>query len=194
MGNKKILNLIADFSSGKIGLDGINVFKPQELMPHGNPVEKTFHDIRVVPPLPGWLLISTKHCVTGNVHQTNGGGAAGDGDTNFELLFPRINGDTGALGDEVQKINAKIDRQNALLTGGPGESPPLIHIEDATQNHVSDEIVSIHCEVDPTDLETFKQDLAGMTVGDCYVICGQLVLDEGHGIYEIHPVQSIDKC
>jgi len=194
MGTEKIQNLIAAFSTGQMDVEGVNVFKPEELLPHGNPVERTFHDIRVQPPLPGWLLISSKHCIQGNVHQTDGGGAAGDGDTNFELCFLKADAETGDLSEEAKKINAKIDRQNALLTGAPGESPPLKHIEDATHNHVNDEIISIHCEVDPTDLETFKQDLAGMKVGDCCVICGQLVLDEGHGIYEIHPVQSIDKC
>jgi hypothetical protein len=101
---------------------------------------------------------------------------------------------TGALSDEAQKINQQIDLQNSLLTGAPGEIPALVHIEDAVKNHASAEIISIHCEVDPADLETFRKDLAGMKVGDCYNICGQLALDEGHGIYEIHPVQTIDEC
>jgi len=189
----KITNLVAGFSSGKLDIAGVNVFMPGELEPHGNPVEKVFHDIRVQPPLPGWLLISSFHCIQGSVHQTNGGGAAGDGDTNFELCFLKTD-PTGALSEEARKINEQIDLQNSLLTGAPGESPRLVHIEDAEKNHASAEIISIHCEVDPADLETFTQDLAGMKVGDCFNICGQLVLDEGHGIYEIHPVQTIDRC
>lgn len=189
----KMMNLSAALSAGDLAI-GVKVFKPEELEPHGDPVEKSFHNIRVVSPLPGWLLVSSRHCVTGTVHRADGP-AAGDGDTNFELCFPKTDPVTGDLHGQAKGINAKIDRQNAELTGAPGERAPLLHIEDSVPNQLPNGIIGIHCEVDPTDLETFKQDLAEMEEGQCYVICGHLVVDEGHNdLYEIHPVGSIEKC
>jgi len=111
----KMMNLSAALSAGDLAI-GVKLFKPEELETHGNPVEKTFHSIRVVPPLPGWLLVSSRHCVTGTVHRADGP-AAGDGDTNFELCFPKTDPVTGELGGQAKAIDAKIDRQNAELTG-----------------------------------------------------------------------------
>ncbi|HXI89555.1 MAG TPA: hypothetical protein VNO24_06010, partial [Blastocatellia bacterium] len=107
----KMMNLSAALAAGDLAI-GVRVFKPEELESHGNPVEKTFHNIRVVPPLPGWLLVSSRHCVTGTVHRADGP-AAGDGDTNFELCFPKTDPVTGELGGQAKAIDAKIDRQNA---------------------------------------------------------------------------------
>jgi len=65
---------------------------------------------------------------------------------------------------------------------------------DQTNQLPGDEI-GIHCAVDAGDLAAIKDDLAGMMVGDCYIVSGQLVLETWHGgLYELHPVQTVDRC
>jgi hypothetical protein len=184
----KMVKLRALVESGQPLAPG-PVFLADELEPHGNPLEKGIHDVGA--PLSRWRLVAGSHEITGVVHRADGP-AAGDGDTNFELVIPKLDPATGQLGDQAQAVNAKIDRLNQSL-GAQGN--PVPHIEDAAQNQLPDGTIGIHCEVDPSDLAALKDDLAGMTIGDCYIIGGQLVMDTAHGgLYELHPVQTIDKC
>ena len=184
----KMVNLKALMESGQPLAPG-PVFLADELEPHGNPLEKGIHAVGA--PLSRWRLVAGSHEITGAVHRADGP-AAGDGDTNFELVIAKLDPATGQLGDQAQAINAKIDRLNQSLGAGGNHVP---HVEDAAPNQLPDGTIAIHCEVDSSDLEALKDDLAGMMIGDCYVIGGQLVLDTWHGgLYELHPVQTIDKC
>ena len=183
----KMINLKAMLASGQL-IVGDPLFEDSDLRPHGNVIEKGIHAVGV--PLSRWRLIASAHCIKGEVHKSDGGAAAHDSDTNFELVIPKFDA-TGELSDEVKAINDRIDQVNQA------ESKTFIHIEDSTQNNLGGdpERIGIHCEVDKNRLGVLKPDLAGMMVGDCYEICGQLVIDTWHGIlFEIHPVQTVDKC
>lgn len=182
----KMTSLKAMLASGQPIANG-PVFQANELEPHGNVIEKGVHEVGA--PLSRWRLIASALCIQGEVHQADGGGAASDSDTNFELVIPGLDA-TGQLGDQAKAINEKIDEINQAENKGFG------HIEDSGPNKLDDPSrIGIHCEVDTNRLADLKPDLAGMMIGDCYEICGQLVLDTWHGgLYEIHPVQTIDKC
>lgn len=164
------------------------VFQAIELEPHGDPLQKGFHAVGA--PLSRWRLIAAGLCVKGEVHKADGSGAAGDSDTNFELVIPRFA--VGAeLSDQVKAINQKIDAINQE------QNKTFKHIDVFSQNNNPNDPdrIYIHCEVDRNRLADLKPDLAGMMVGDCYEVCGQLVMDTFHGgLYEIHPVQAIDRC
>jgi len=164
------------------------VFQANELEPHGDPLQKGFHAVGA--PLSRWRLIASAHCVQGEVHKADGGGAAGDSDTNFELVIPKFAA-PGELSDQAKAINQKIDAINQQ------QNKTFEHIDVFAQNNNPNDPdrIYIHCEVDRNRLPDLKPDLAGMMVGDCYEVCGQLVMDTFHGgLYEIHPVQAIDRC
>ena len=182
----KMTNLKAMLASGQPIATG-PVFQANELEPHGNILEKGVH--KVGAPLSRWRLIASAHCIQGEVHQADGA-AAGDSDTTFELVIPRLD-TTGQLSDQAKAINERIDEINQA------ENQTFIHIEDSGPNKLQDDPgrIGIHCEVDENRRAVLKPDLAGMMIGDCYEICGQLVMDTWHGgLYEIHPVQSVNKC
>ena len=185
----KMTNLKALLTAGQPVAVG-PVFLPDELEPHGNILEKGNHAVGA--PLSRWRLIKGSIEITGIVYREDNGAAAGDGDTNFELVIPKLDPATGQLSDEAKAINAKIDAFNES-PGAQGNHAP--HIDDAAPNKLSDGKIGIHCEVDASDLAALKDDLAGMMIEDCYVVSGQLVLDTWHGgLYELHPVQTIDRC
>jgi hypothetical protein len=159
-----------------------------ELKPHGDPIQKGFHAVGA--PLSRWRLIASALCVQGEVHKADGGGAAGDSDTNFELVIPKFAAG-GELSDQAKAINQKIDAINQE------QNKTFEHINVFSQNNNPNDPdrIYIHCEVDKNRLADLKPDLAGMMVGDCYEVCGQLVMDTFHGgLYEIHPVTIIDRC
>jgi hypothetical protein len=185
--SSKMTNVKALLASGQ-PIAAETVFQAHELEPHGDPLQKGFHSVGA--PLSRWRLIASALCVQGEVHKADGGGAAGDSDTNFELVIPKFAA-TGALSDEAKKINQKIDAINQE------QNKTFEHIDVFSQNnHPQDPgRIFIHCEVDRNRLADLKPDLEGMMVGDCYEICGQLVMDTFHGgLYEIHPVTIIDRC
>jgi hypothetical protein len=189
----KMINLKALKAAGQSAPTG-PVFLPEELQPHGDIIEKGIHAVGA--PLSRWRLIAGLHEITGTVHRADGP-AAGDGDTNFELVIPKFDpASTPAnpqLSDQAKKINARIDASNQSLSLQASQA--FLHIEDAGQNQLPGDEIGIHCEVDASDLDAIKDDLAGMMIGDCYVISGQLVLDTWHGgLYELHPVQTVDRC
>ena len=164
------------------------VFQAHELEPHGDPLQKGFHDVGA--PLSRWRLIASALCVQGEVHKADGGGAAGDSDTNFELVIPKF-GEGGELSEQAKAVNQKIDAINQE------QNKTFEHVDVFPQNNNPNDPdrIYIHCEVDRNRLAVLKPDLAGMMVGDCYEVCGQLVMDTFHGgLYEIHPVQTIDRC
>lgn len=186
----KMINLKAQLAAGELDI-GSPVFHPEELERHGDSVEEAVHAIGA--PLTRWRLISGAMCIKGEVHRADGP-AAGDGDTNFELLIPKLDA-AGQPSEQVRAVNDKIDVINQFL--GLVGAHAFVHIEDAGPNKLKDEpaMIGIHCEVDENRREMLKADLAGMMIGDCYEICGQLVLDTWHGgLYEIHPVQTVDRC
>jgi hypothetical protein len=156
-----------------------------QLKPHGDPIQKGFHAVGA--PLSRWRLIAASHCVRGNVYE---GEAAGDSDTNFDLVIPKFAADR-ELSAEVKAINERIDAINQE------QNKTFPHIDVFSQNNNTEDPdhVYIHCEVDKNDLADLEPDLAGMMVGGCYAVCGQLVMDTFHGgLYELHPVQTIDRC
>jgi hypothetical protein len=168
-------------------IDGDPVFPDpdKQLKPHGNLIEKGFHAVGA--PLSRWRLIHPSHCVRGKVYQ---GEAAKDSDTNFALVIPKFDA-TGALGDEAKKINQKIDDKNTE------QHTTFAHIDVFSQNNdpQKPDVIFVHCEVDKNRLADLEPDLVEMKNGDCYDVCGQLVMDTFHGgLYELHPVQTIDKC
>jgi hypothetical protein len=182
----KMTSLKAMFASGQPIAEG-SVFHDGELESHGTVIEKGFHAVGA--PLSRWRLVASAFCITGEVHRA-GGAAAQDSDTNFELVIPGLDGN-GQLGDQAKTLNAKIDEVNQA------ENKAFAHIENAEPNKLDDarSRIGIHCEVDKNRLADLKPDLAGMMIGDCYEICGQLVLDTWHGgLYEIHPVQTVNRC
>lgn len=154
-----------------------------QLKQHGDPIQKGVHAVGA--PLSRWRLIASAICIQGQVYD---GSAAGDSDTNFELVIPkRTNGD---LSDQAKAINQKIDIINQTTNQN------FSHIEDFAQNNNPQDPgrIYIHCEVDRNRLDILRADLAGMMSGELYEICGQLVMDTWHGgLYEIHPVQIINK-
>jgi hypothetical protein len=185
----KMANLKALLASGQAEAEG-PVFHPDELEHHGNVIEKGNHAVGA--PLSRWRLIKGSVEITGTVHREENGAAAGDGDTNFELFIPELDPATGQLSEEAKAINAKID---AFNDGLDPQGNPAPHIEDAEPNRIPGGSIAIHCEVDDSDLDALKDDLSPMMIGDCYVVSGQLVLDTWHGgLYELHPVQTIDRC
>jgi hypothetical protein len=183
----KMTNLKAMLASGQPIAAG-PVFQPNELEPHGDVVEKGVH--KVGAPLSRWRLIASALCIQGEVYPTDGGGAAGDSDTNFELVIPTFNAN-GELSDQAKAINDKIDAINQA------NKQAFVHIEDSGPNKLTDKpgLIGIHCEVDENRREILKPDLVAMMIKDCYEICGQLVMDTWHGgLYEIHPVQTVNRC
>jgi len=185
----KMVKLNAALASGQ-PIAPAPVFLPPELEPHGNIIEKGIHAVGA--PLSRWRLVAASVDITGIVHRADGP-AAGDGDTNFELVIPGLDAATGQLGDQANSINARIDAVNQFH--GLQGALAFPHIQNAGPNKLTDGSIGIHCEVDNSNLADLRPDLAGMMIGDCYVITGQLVLDTWHGgLYEIHPVKIIDKC
>jgi hypothetical protein len=166
------------------------VFHPDELDQHGTIIEKGIHAVGA--PFSRWRLVVGSLDISGIVHRADGP-AAGDGDTNFELVIPGLDPATRQPGDQAKAINDQIDIRNQAL--GLASDKAFPHVQDAEPNKLPDGAIGIHCEVDASDLEALKPDLAGMMIGDCYVITGQLVLDTWHGgLYELHPVRIIDRC
>jgi len=183
----KMTSVKAMLASGQPIDDG-PVFQPQELEPHGDPLQKGVHAVGA--PLSRWRLIASAICIQGEVHRADGGGAAGDSDTNFELVIPKVDAN-GELSDQAKAINQAIDVINQA------QNKTFVHVEDSGPNNNPGDPgrIYIHCEVDNNRLAVLKPDLAGMMVRDCYEICGQLVMDTWHGgLYEIHPVQTINRC
>src|SRR3981081_4264939 len=88
-----MINLKAMLASGQPIGDG-PLFDDSDLNPHGNVIEKGIHAVGV--PLSRWRLIASAHCIKGEVHKSDGGAAAHDSDTNFELVIPKFDA-TGEL-------------------------------------------------------------------------------------------------
>jgi len=120
-------HLKAMLASGQL-IVGDPLFEDSDLRPHGNVIEKGIHAVGV--PLSRWRLIASAHCIKGEVHKSDGGAAAHDSDTNFELVIPKFDA-TGELSDEVKAINHRIDQVNQA------ESKTFIsHRKDSTQNNL----------------------------------------------------------